>query len=134
MILTEHNVPFAEPGARLRSATWLKDRLFHAVVAYPPGTPSNVGPGLLNREISRESPLSPRHRRLRHRDRERLCLAYDKGADDLVRAFAMVRLEAPCDLLVVGDGPHRERLHAVDASAKGTAIPEQLRAARLDTW
>lgn len=42
-------------------------------------------------------------------------LAPGKGVDDLLRAFAIVRAEVPCQLLLVGDGPLRPELEALAA-------------------
>jgi len=42
-------------------------------------------------------------------------LAEGKGLLDLLRAFAIVRAQTPCDLLLVGDGPLRPDLEALAA-------------------
>jgi glycosyltransferase involved in cell wall biosynthesis len=42
-------------------------------------------------------------------------LAPGKGLDDLMRAFALVRQDYPCELLLVGDGPLRSELEALAA-------------------
>jgi glycosyltransferase involved in cell wall biosynthesis len=132
--LTEHNVPFAEPGKRLRLATRLKDGLLHAVVTLSArnaelrrtwlGEPHNfvgIPPGI---HIAEADPDLRSANRTRVRDSLGIPgpavviasvsrLADDKGLDDLVRAFASVGRETPCDLLLVGDGPLRERLQAL---------------------
>jgi len=136
VVLTEHNVPFTEPGTRLRLATQLKDRLVHAVVTLSAknaalrrtwlGEPRNfvgIPPGI---RIAEPDPDLRAAHRARIRDSLGIptsavviaCvarLAEEKGVDDLVRAFARVRLTAPCGLLLIGDGPLRERLRALSA-------------------
>jgi len=137
IIMTEHNVPFAEPGVRLRLATRLKDRLVHAVVALSArnaalrrkwlgAPPKFVGirPGI---------PIDESDHQIRLADRERIRaklnvpssatvigsmvrLAPDKGLDDLLSAFALVNREASCELLLVGDGPLRASLEGLAAN------------------
>lgn len=134
VVLTEHNVPFAEPGTRLRLATRLKDRLLHAVVTLSArnaelrrtwlGEPDNfvgIPPGV--RIADADPDLRAAHR-AQVRDSLGVPsasvvitsvarLVEGKGLDDLMRAFADVRLKASCDLVLVGDGPLRKRLQAL---------------------
>lgn len=133
VVLTEHDVPVADPGARLRLATAVKDRCLHALIALSArnadlrrrrlGVPERkfvgIRPGVRVQRTAPDGPL-----RLTIRAPFAIpqsaavigCvvrLAAGKGLDDLVRAFALVVRDEPCDLLLVGDGPLRGSLEAL---------------------
>lgn len=135
VVLTEHDVPVAQPGLRLRTATFVKDHILHALVALsaqnaalrrgrvgaPPRKFAGIRPGV-------RLPFTRRDVAVGLVVRERygieatavvigsaVRLASDKGVDDLLRAFGLVCRETPCDLLLVGDGPLRTKLELMAA-------------------
>jgi glycosyltransferase involved in cell wall biosynthesis len=135
VVLTEHNVPFADPGTRLRLATFLKDRLVHGLIALSARNAAQRRRwlGAPARKFAGSRPGVRVHDNASHTGvtrsdgmRESLGiarstvvmgsavrLAGDKGLDDLLRAFANVRREETCELLFVGDGPLRRTLQAL---------------------
>jgi glycosyltransferase involved in cell wall biosynthesis len=136
VVVTEHNVPFAEPGRRLRLATRVKDGLAHIIIALSArnaalrrawlGEPASfvgIPPGIGIAE------MEPSVREA-HRSRVRSSLgiptaaivitcvarlAEDKGLDDLVRAFAIVIGQQACELMLLGDGPLHVSLQTLAA-------------------
>ena len=134
VILTEHDVPFADPGLRLRLATAVKDRFVHALIALSArnaelrrrwlGVPARKFVGV--RPAVRVQSASGTPLRMAIRAPLGIApsavvigcavrLAADKGLDDLIRAFALVVRDEPCELLLVGDGPLRASLEALVA-------------------
>jgi glycosyltransferase involved in cell wall biosynthesis len=140
VVATEHDVPVRpRPSLRhasSRSLSWvvraLLDRLCHAVIAV---SRRNAGlrrkwldPGAHKLAVSLNGvPIqdTPPAVRLTQRRRVRrelaidagapvigtLCrLTDDKGLEDLLSAFALVRQAHPCELVLVGDGPLRGEL------------------------
>lgn len=137
IILTEHDVPADEPGFHLRISKSLIDACAHAVIAVSRRNAvlrtqrlhvasDQLGVVLNGVPIPRVTPQI----RAAHRHQVRAELGLDdsavvlgsvvrladgKGLPDLLRAFALVRQEQACELLLVGDGPLREQLVALAA-------------------
>lgn len=138
VVLSEHNVPDEHPSRRQRIAGRLTDRLVHALVAISRrnaglrrarlGAPGRRFAAVLNGVPAPE--LSTQERdanRAAARSAHGIAadavvlgsivrLADDKGLDDLLRAFAIVRAAHACKLLLVGDGPMRAELEQLAAS------------------
>jgi glycosyltransferase involved in cell wall biosynthesis len=130
VVLTEHDAIFKKPGMRLLLANRAKDSFLHALIALsamnvnlrrkwlgaPAGKFVFMRPGIhIADDVNKGSE--------RERVRSELDIAPsaavigsaarfvpEKGLEDLVKAFAHVRREQPCRLLLVGDGPLRPRL------------------------
>ncbi|MFN8558317.1 MAG: glycosyltransferase family 4 protein [Dehalococcoidia bacterium] len=134
-VITEHDVPATHPGLGQRLARFALDRCSHAVVAV---SQRNAGLrrerlGAVGRRFASvlngvPLPSTSVTERANHRRRTRAAMDLDeqtpvigsvvrlaegKGLDDLLRAFALVRREHPCSLLLVGDGPLHDHLRAL---------------------
>jgi len=134
-VISEHNVPWPDPTPRERLAARAIDRAAQAIVAVSryngalrsarigarPSRHASISNGIPIREVS---PVVRATNRARIRAQFEIetdevavgCLVRfveGKGLDDLVRAFAIVRRERRCRLLLVGDGPLRGELEAL---------------------
>lgn len=136
--ITEHDVPSEHPGRKQRLARRAMDRSCHVVVAVsrrnarlrhdrlPVRRPAFAA--VLNGvPVPALSPAEQAENRVRVRDElgipagatvigSLVRLAEGKGLDTLIRAFALTRAAAPCELLLVGDGPLRAELQALALS------------------
>jgi glycosyltransferase involved in cell wall biosynthesis len=137
VVITEHDVPRPDAGRKDRLARRAIDRLAHSVVAV-----SHRNADVRRVRLGRAAPHSAvvlngvplptladgEQRRNREQVRARINIAPDaqvigsvvrlaegKGLDTLLRAFALVRAERACELLLVGDGPLRGELEALSA-------------------
>ena len=138
VVITEHDVPAVAPSLRQRLARQSIDRAAHAVIAV-----SRRNAGLRAARLGAHSrhfvvvlngvplPTATSAERLcgRRSVRQRFGIACDevvigslvrlaegKGLETLLPAFAEVRAEHPCRLLLVGDGPLRGELGAMATS------------------
>jgi glycosyltransferase involved in cell wall biosynthesis len=135
VVVTEHDVPIANSSWHDRTAKRVMDLLVHRVVAVSRrnatlrtqriGAPAHRFAAILNgvpvREVSSTQRL--KHRRCVRADLglsdadlvvgSLVRLAEGKGLHDLLRAFSLARAAQPSELLLVGDGPLRERLQAL---------------------
>lgn len=136
--ITEHDVPGEHPGRGQRVARRVMDRSCHLVVAV-----SRRNARLRHERLPVRGPqfaavlngvpvpaLSPDDQSANRANvRGELGIAPDaavvgslvrlaegKGLDTLIRAFALTRAAAPCELLLVGDGPLRGDLEALAGS------------------
>ena len=136
-VITEHDVPREGAGRKDRLARRAIDRLAHAVVAVSHRNADvrreRLGRGAAHGAVVLNGvPLPALAKGEQQRNREQIraqlgvapatpligCvvrLAEGKGLDTLLRAFALVRAERECALLLVGDGPLRSELEALAA-------------------
>jgi glycosyltransferase involved in cell wall biosynthesis len=133
-VITEHDVPAADPSRRQRQTRRALDQLAHCVVAVSRRNAllrrARLGMGCRNfAAILNGVPLPDTcvDETVAHRAAIRaglhiapdavvigslVRLAPGKGLDTLLEAFAIVRRERACRLLLVGDGPLRTELEA----------------------
>ncbi|HZU77919.1 MAG TPA: glycosyltransferase [Dehalococcoidia bacterium] len=135
VVLTEHDVPRENPRFYQRFTRWSVDRLLHVLVAVSRRNASlrcerlSSRPrrfvAILNGVPLRDISASERAQH-RARIRESLGIGLDtvtlgsvvrlepgKGLADLLEAFALVRRERPCELVLVGDGRLRQQLETL---------------------
>ena len=131
-VVSEHNVPWPDASARTRLAARAVNRVAHAIVSVSrynaalrtarigdvPARHAAILNGIPIQDVA------PAERSAnRARVRAQLGIGADdvtigclvrlvegKGLDDLLRAFALVRRDRPCRLLLVGGGPMRGEL------------------------
>jgi glycosyltransferase involved in cell wall biosynthesis len=134
-VVTEHDVPFEDPGTGQRASRMAMDRCADAIVAVsrrnarlrierippPKGRIVAILNGAPAVDVSTETRLQNRQglrAQLNVGDDDLVIgslvrLADGKGLHDLVRAFALARRGNPSTLLLVGDGPLRSELEAL---------------------
>ena len=135
IVVTEHDVPDAQPRPSQRINRRAMDRLSHVLVAVSrrnaalrrerlgarPQTFAAVLNGVPIPQLTPETRAANRRRVRSALGIEPdavvigslVRLAEGKGLDDLLRAFAFALQEQPCALLLVGDGPLRPDLEAL---------------------
>jgi glycosyltransferase involved in cell wall biosynthesis len=141
-VVEEHNVPWPNPSRRTRLGADTVNRLAHVILSVSRynaalrterigDVPERHAAVLNGIPIHTVSPETRQANRARVRESLGIgcedvvigCLVRlveGKGLDDLLRAFALVRQEHPCRLLLVGDGPLRAELE-LQASELGVA-------------
>jgi glycosyltransferase involved in cell wall biosynthesis len=141
-VVEEHNVPWPDPSLRIRCSADIVNRLAHVTLSVSRynaalrterigDIPDRHAAVLNGIPVCRVSPKTRQANRVHARERLGIgcedvvigCLVRlveGKGLHDLLRAFALVREEHPCRLLLVGDGPLRAELE-LQASELGVA-------------